>query len=84
MNRGRLGLRLQVAEEEWGAEGQAEGLEERPAEGPEEGAQDRPAEWPAGGATAGAEHPQYAGHVVEDNMDAQEDMEETARGRGRG
>ena len=83
MNRGRLGLRLQVAEEEWGAEGQAEGLEERPAEGPEEGAQDGPAEWPAGGATAGAEHPQYAGHVGEDNMDAQEDVEETAVGRGR-
>ena len=35
-------------------------------------------------ATAGAEHPQCAGHVVEDNMDAQEDMEETAGGRGRG
>ena len=84
MNRGRLGLRLQVAEEEWAAEGSAEGLEERPAEGPEEGAQDGPTEWPAGGATAGAEHPRYAGHVVEDNMDAQEDMEETAGGRGRG
>ena len=112
MNRGRLGLRLQVAEDEWDAEGQAEGLdkrpaegpeegtldgpaewpaggatagaEERPAEGPEEGAQDGPAEWPAGGATAGAEHPQYAGHVGEDNMDAQEHMEATAGGRGRG
>ena len=83
MSRGRLGLRLQVAEEEWGVEGQAEGLEERPAERPEEGAQDGPAERPAGGATAGAEHPQSAGHVGEDNMDAQEDMEETAGGRAR-
>ena len=83
MNRGRLGLRLQVAEEEWGAEGQAEGLEERSVEGREEGAQDGPAEWLARGATAGAEHPQYAGHVGE-NMDAQEGMEETAMGRGRG
>ena len=84
MNRGRLGLRLQLAEKERGAEGYAEGLEEQPAEGPEVGAQDGPAEWPAGGATAEAERPQYAGHVVEDNMDAQEDMEETAGGRGRG
>ena len=78
MNRGRLGHRQQVAEEEWGAEGQAEGLEERPAEGPEEGGQDGPAEGPAGVATAGAEYPQSAGHVGEDNMDAKEDMEETA------
>ena len=84
MNRGRLGLRLQVDEEEWGAEGQAEGLEKRPAEGPEEGGQDGPAEGPAGGATAGVEHPQSAGHVGEDNMDAQEDIEEMAGGRGRG
>ena len=84
MNRGRLGLRLQVAEEERGAEGQPEGLEKRPAEGPEEGGKDVPAEGPAGGATAGAEHPQSAGHVGEDNMDAQEDIEETAGGRGPG
>ena len=84
MNRGRLGLRLQVAEEEWGAEGQAERLEKRPVEGPEEGVQDGPAEGPAGGTTARAEHPQSAGHLGEDNMDAQEDMEETAGGRRRG
>ena len=84
MNRGRLGLRLQVTEDEWGTERQAEGLEERAAEGPEEGGQDGPAEGPAGGATAGVEQPQSAGHVGEDNMDAQEDMEETAGGRGLG
>ena len=84
MNRGRLGLRLQVIEEEWDTEGQAEGLEERLAEGPEKGAQDGPVEWPAGVATAGPEHQQSEGPVGEDNMDAQKDMEETAGGRGRG
>ena len=84
MNRDRLGFRLQVPEEEWGAERQAEGLEERTAEGPEEGGQDGPSEGPAGGATAGAEQPQSAGLVSEDNMSVQEDMEETAGGRGRG
>ena len=84
MNRGRLGLRLQVAEEAWGAEGQAEGLKERPTEGPEQGAQDGAVERPARGATAGAEHPQSEGHVDEDNMDAQKDLAEAAGGRGRG
>ena len=54
-------------------------------EGPEEGAQDGRTSGMAGGrGNTVAEHPQYAGYVGEDNMDAQEDMEETAGGRGRG